>query len=278
MKTDALLVCQISDLHIKPPGRLSYRQVDCAAMLARCVQEILRLRQRPDLVIATGDLVDFGRPDEYRHLRELLAPLPMPLYLIPGNHDERGALRDAFPDHPYLRQWQPFVQYAIEDWPVRIVALDTVIPGQGGGELCEERLAWLERTLAAQPEKPTLVIMHHPPFPTLIGHMDKLGLLRGSDGLAKVIARHPQVERVLCGHLHRPIQARFAGTLASTCPSPAHQVALDLAPDAASAFTMEPPGFQLHGWKKGFGVVSHTAFIGDFAGPFPFSENGKLID
>jgi 3',5'-cyclic AMP phosphodiesterase CpdA len=277
MKTDALLVCQISDLHIKLPGRLSYRQVDCAAMLARCVQEILRLRQRPDLVIATGDLVDFGRPEEYAHLRQLLAPLPMPVYLIAGNHDERGALRDAFPDHPYLRQWQPFVQYAIEDWPLRIVALDTVIPGQGGGELCEERLAWLERTLAAQPDKPTLVIMHHPPFQTLIGHMDKQGL-RGSDGLAKVIARHAQVERVLCGHIHRPIQARFGGTLASICPSPAHQVALDLAPDAASAFTMEPPGFQLHAWRKGLGVVSHTAFIGEFAGPFPFRENGKLID
>jgi len=277
MKSDALLVCQISDLHIKAPGRLSYRQVDCAAMLERCVQEILRLRQRPDLVIATGDLVDFGRPEEYAHLRQLLAPLPMPVYLIPGNHDERDALREAFPDHPYLRQWPPFVQYAIEDWPLRIVALDTLIPGQGGGELCEERLAWLERALAAQPDKPTLVIMHHPPFQTLIGHMDKQGL-RGSDGLAKVIGRHPQVERVLCGHIHRPIQVRFGGTLASTCPSPAHQVALDLAPDAASAFTMEPPGFQLHGWRKEFGVVSHTAFIGDFAGPFPFRENGKLID
>ena len=273
-----MLVCQISDLHIKAPGKLSYRQVDCAAMLSRCVDEILRLPQRPDVVLATGDLVDFGRPDEYAHLRQLLAPLPMPVYLMPGNHDERGALREAFPEHVYLRQWQPFVQYAIEDWPLRIVALDSVIPGQSGGELCEERLAWLERTLAAQPGKPTLVAVHHPPFPTLIGHMDTQGLSRGREGLAAVIARHPQVERLLCGHIHRPIQVRFAGTLASTCPSPAHQVALDLSPDARSAFRMEPPGFQLHAWQEGFGVVSHTAYIGDFAGPFPFFENGKLID
>ena len=120
--------------------------------------------------------------------------------------------------------------------------------------------------------------MHHPPFPTLIGHMDDQGLLRGAERLARIIGRHPQVERVLCGHLHRPIQVRFAGTLASTCPAPAHQVALDLAPDARSAFRMEPPGFQLHAWREGFGVISHTAFIGDFAGPFPFHENGKLID
>ena len=275
MKT--FLACQISDLHIRLPGLLSYRRVDCATMLARGVEEILRLPQRPDVVLATGDLVDFGLPDEYAHLRKLLAPLPMPCYLIPGNHDERGALRAAFPEHSYLRQWQPFVQYAIDEWPVRIVALDTVIPGEGGGRLDRERLAWLDATLSREQRKPTLVIMHHPPFPTLIGHMDKLGL-QGGEALAEVIARHPQVERVLCGHLHRPIEYRFAGTIASTCPSPAHQVALDLDPQAVSAFRMEPPGFQLHAWREGTGVVSHTAFIGDFAGPFPFHEGGRLID
>jgi Icc protein len=274
---NAFLVCQITDLHIKTPGKLSYRVVDCAAMLERCVEEILRLPQRPDVVVATGDLVDFGRSEEYAHLRGLLAPLPMPIYFIPGNHDERATLRAAFPDHGYLRQWEPYVQYAIDDWPVRIVALDTVIPGAGGGRLDAARLEWLERTLAAQPAKPTLVIMHHPPFATLIGHMDKLGL-EGREDLEHVIARHPQVERVLCGHVHRPIQFRFGGTIASICPSPAHQVALDLSPEAASRFKLEPPGFQLHAWQKGVGVVSHTAFIGDFAGPYPFYEGGQLID
>jgi 3',5'-cyclic AMP phosphodiesterase CpdA len=277
MTTDSLLACQISDLHIKAPGRLSYRVVDCAAMLAGCVAEILRLPQRPDLVLATGDLTDFGRPEEYAHLRKLLAPLPMPVYFIPGNHDERGALRAAFPEHAYLRQWEPFVQYAIDDWPLRIVAIDSVIPGEDGGRIDAERLAWLEESLSLEPDKPTLLIMHHPPFTTLIGHMDRIGL-EGSEALARVIVRHPQVERVLCGHLHRPIQFRFAGTIASTCPSPAHQVALDLAPRAPSAFKMEPPAFQLHAWKKGVGVVSHTAYIGNFAGPYPFHEGEQLID
>ena len=274
---NSFLLGQISDLHIKPPGKLSYRVVDCAAMLERCVQEVLRLPQRPDAMVITGDLVDFGRPEEYAHLRKLLSPLPMPYYLLPGNHDERGALRAAFPDHAYLRQWQPFVQYAIDEWPVRIVAIDTVIPGEGGGRLDAERLEWLDRALARAPEKPTVVVMHHPPFPTLIGHMDEIGL-EGADALAAVIERHPQVERVLCGHLHRPIQYRFAGTIASTSPSPAHQVALDLAPDAPSRFKMEPPGFQLHAWRQGMGIVSHTAYIGDFAGPYPFFEGDQLID
>lgn len=273
----SFLLGQISDLHIKVPGKLSYKVVDCAAMLERCVQEVLRLPQRPDAMVITGDLVDFGRVEEYAHLRKLLSPLPMPYYLLPGNHDERGALRAAFPDHAYLRQWEPYIQYAIDQWPVRIVAIDTVIPGEGGGRLDEARVGWLDRALAREPKKPTVVVMHHPPFPTLIGHMDRIGL-QGSEALAQVIARHPQVERVLCGHLHRPIQYRFAGTLASTSPSPAHQVALDLAPDAASRFKMEPPGFQLHAWRQGMGIVSHTAYIGDFAGPYPFFEGEQLID
>ena len=274
---DTFILAQISDLHIKLPGKLSYRVVDCAAMLARCVEEVLRLPQPPDAIVITGDLVDFGRREEYEHLRALLSPLPMPYYLLPGNHDERIALRAVFADHAYLRQWQPYVQYAIDDWPVRLVALDTVIPGEGGGRLDGERLAWLDRTLAAERGKPTIVLMHHPPFPTLIGHMDRIGL-EGSEALAEVITRHPQVERILCGHLHRPIQYRFAGTIASTSPSPAHQVALDLSPEAASRFKMEPPAFQLHAWRAGIGIVSHTAYIGGFAGPYPFFEGEQLID
>jgi 3',5'-cyclic AMP phosphodiesterase CpdA len=274
---DSFIVCQITDLHIKAPGKLSYRVVDCAAMLSRCVEQILKLPQLPDIMVITGDLVDFGRPEEYEHLRRLLQPLAMPKYLIPGNHDERNALRASFPDHTHLRQWQPFIQYAIEEWPLRIVALDTVIPMESGGRLDAERLEWVDEKLREKPDQPTLVIMHHPPFDTLIGHMDDIGL-EGKEELAKIIARNPQVERVLCGHLHRPIEVRFGGTIASTCPSPAHQVALDLAPDAASRFKMEPPGFQLHAWKKGLGVVSHTAYIGDFAGPYPFYEGKELID
>lgn len=272
-----MIIGQISDLHIKAGGKLSYRVVDTAGMLSRCVAHIGALKQRPDVIVATGDLVDFGRDDEYATLRERLDALSIPLYLIPGNHDERVALRRAFPEHRYLRQWEPFVQYAIDEWPVRIVALDTVIPGASGGELCDARLEWLDRTLAAVPAKPTVVIMHHPPFATWIGHMDKIGLA-DSTGLAQVIARHRQVERVLCGHLHRPIQVRFAGTIASTCPSPAHQVALDLDPDAPSRFMMEPPGYQLHAWNDASGLVSHTVFIGEFAGPYPFFDGEKLID
>ena len=271
-----MLLAQISDLHVKQQRRLAYGVVDTATLLERCVASILALPQRPDAVVATGDLVDFGEPEEYGLLREILAPLDaLPLYLLPGNHDERAALRDSFSDHGYWRKGETFLQYAIDEHALRIVALDTVIPGHSGGELCAERLAWLDRTLAAS-DRPTIVAMHHPPFATGIGHMDRIALANASQ-LDAVLRRHPHVERVIAGHLHRPITCRFGGTVASVCPSPAHQVVLDLSSEAPDHFVMEPPAFQLHAWT-GSGLVTHTAYIGEFDGPYPFRDNGKLID
>ncbi len=272
-----MLICQISDLHIKTPGKLSYGIVDTSGMLQAGVAHILKLNPQPDIVLATGDLTDFGRADEYAHLRALLSPLTMPLYLIPGNHDHRENMLAAFPDHAYLRQNPPFIQYAIEHLPMRILALDTVIPEASGGELCAARLGWLATKLAAGSARPTIIIMHHPPFKTFIGHMDEIGL-KEPERLKAIVEKHPEIERVLCGHLHRPIQVRWAGTLASTSPGPAHQVALDLSATAPAHFVMEPPGYQLHRWHPDTGLVSHTAYIGQFAGPYPFYDTGGLID
>jgi 3',5'-cyclic AMP phosphodiesterase CpdA len=276
--SDRFLLAQVTDMHIKAGGKLSYRVVDTDASLARCVRHILALPQRPDAVLFTGDLTDFGRADEYANLARLIAPLTMPVYLMAGNHDEPAAMRTAFPSHAYLRQRPGKLDYAIDDFPVRIVALDSTIPHKSPGLLTREQLAWLDDTLSAQPEKPAIVALHHPPFWTGIGHMDTQ-LLTNPDDLAAVIRKHPQVERVIAGHLHRPIVARFAGTIASTSPSPSHQVALDLADDAASRFMMEPPAFQLHLWRRGAGLVSHTVAIGEFEGPYPFYDaSGELID
>lgn len=274
-----MLIAQITDTHIKADGKLAYGKVDTAGYLARAVEALNTLRPRPDFVVVTGDLVDFGRVDEYDRLRSLLSPLQIPYFLLVGNHDSRAELRMVFADHPYLQQDDDaFVQYTIEDWPVRVVALDTMVPRQGGGALCAQRLDWLERRLAEQPGRPTIVAMHHPPFVTGIGHMDKQGLANPAP-FAAIIRRFANVERVICGHLHRDIDTRFAGTIAGTCPSVAHLVALDLREDAPSRFKLEPPGFQLHYWRDGHGLRTHTAFIGDFAGPYRFfDEAGALID
>src|SRR5438105_1042038 len=169
-----MIVIQLSDPHIVAPGELLYGRVDTAEFLARSVAEINRLDPLPDVAVMTGDLVDHGNPAEYEHLRRLLAPLAMPIFVIPGNHDAREPLRAAFAGDGYLPA-DGFLQFAIEDYPVRLVALDTLVPGEGGGLLCSERLAWLDHALAQAPARPVLLMMHHPPFLTGIERMDRAG-------------------------------------------------------------------------------------------------------
>jgi len=263
-----MLLAQISDLHVMPKGELAYGRVDTASMLRYAIEHLNRLDPQPDVVLITGDLADKGQRTAYAHLREILAELKAPYYVIPGNHDKVAEFRLAFADQPYLPTTGEFILYAIETLPLRLVAIDSVVQGRTRGTLCDERLAWLDRTLAARPDAPTLVMMHHAPWVTGLKHFDEVGMDRSAE-LERVIARHPQVERVLCGHVHRSTQIRFGGTIASSCPSTAHAAALDLRANGLDSFTLEPPGFQLHRWAGGV-LFTHTLNVGRFEGPFPF--------
>ena len=262
-----MLIAQITDLHVTLRGKPLQGRVETAAYLEKAVAKLRAMKPNPDVVLITGDLVDNAAAAEYQLLRSIIAPLIMPVYLIPGNHDDREVLRREFADHAYLPK-QGFLHYAIEDFPVRLIALDTVIPKQTGGELCAERLAWLEASLKQAPKKPTLIFMHHPPFATGIAHMDSVGLANPGE-FAEIIERHPQVERIVCGHVHRAIQVKFAGTLALTCPSVAHQIDFDIAADGPGAFIMEPAGLMLHLWNGKF-LATHTLYTGHYDGPYAY--------
>lgn len=269
---------QLSDTHIREPGRLAYGRLDTAPYLSNAVQAIQRLPQQPDAIVMTGDLTDFGRTEEYAHLQSLIQPLNCPIYLMPGNHDDRQQLRSSFPEHTYLGNGD-FIQYSVPVSRLQLIAIDTVVPFSSHGSLCEKRLAWLKSELETHHDKPVVVAMHHPPFQTLIGHMDDVGLKRGSSELEELLMQYPNVQRVICGHLHRAIQVNFGYTLAATVPSVAHQVCLDISPQAVSAWNLEPPGFGVHVLPKEGRMVSHIAYCNMYPGPFPFhSANGQLID
>lgn len=108
--------------------------------------------------------------------------------------------------------------------------------------------------------------------------MDRQNLLVGRQALAEIVRRYDNIEHILCGHVHRPVSIRFAGTLASIAPSPAHQVTLDLSLDGPSSWTLEPASYRIFQWIEDQGLVSHLACVEDFDGPHPFYENGELID
>ncbi|AQG98168.1 phosphodiesterase [Burkholderia sp. KK1] len=266
-----MLLAQISDLHITPPGTLAYGRVDTAAFLARAIGVLNALDPRPDTVLVTGDLVDAGGIDEYRHLRTLLDTLEMPWRVLAGNHDDRDNLRAVFGDRPEFAGHEAFLQYAFDVGGVRVIALDTLDPGSGAGRLCAARLGWLEAELDASRERPVLIAMHHPPFACGIGFMDDIRLAPDdSRALDALLRRHPNVERIVCGHVHRAITARFGGTIVWCAPSTAHQVALQLKPDGPEAFVMEPPAFGLHLWRADLGLVTHCVSVEQGGGPQPF--------
>jgi 3',5'-cyclic AMP phosphodiesterase CpdA len=243
------VLVQLSDPHLGG----TWAGGDPAAGLAAAVAAVRELDPRPDAVLVSGDLTDHGTSAEYEDLRALLAPLEAPVHVLAGNHDDRTALRAAFglpggPEDP--------VQYVADLGPLRLVVLDTTVPGEPGGRLDGASLAWLDGELGAAPDVPAVLALHHPPVPTGIAAMDAIGLDPGDrEALAAVVERHPQVRRLLAGHVHRAVVADLAGRAVLVAPSTYAQVLLDFGSPEITP-TDEPRGFLLHVLVDGR-LVSH---------------------
>jgi 3',5'-cyclic-AMP phosphodiesterase len=265
-----VLIAQITDLHIAEADNYMRKFVDANAKLAAAVDYLNALQLRPDVVLATGDLTDHGWREEYELLAAILAELDIPLLLIPGNHDEREPLLEAFAaTHPYLPQQGP-IQYVVDDYDVRLIAVDTTRDDHHDGQLDDDRLQWLDRTLGQRPDDPAVVFLHHPPFTTGIWWMDCVGL-GGARQLESIVRNHRNVQLVLAGHLHRPITTNWGSTVVSTAPSTTHQVVCNLHPDSLPAVAAEPPMLQLH-WWTGDAFVSHTTVFEPTAARIEFSS------
>lgn len=289
-----MLIAQISDLHITTEDAL-LRLVDTSATLRRAVEVLNSMEPRPDCVLATGDLVDNGTDAEYKILFTILEALELPLYILPGNHDDAALLRMYLHLHGYLRADEAgHLGTVIDSHSVRLVLVDTTDASRHDGVFPPARADWLDRVLRRQPDRPTLVAMHHPPFATGIWWMDAMGI-EGTDRarFEAVVRDHPQVVQVVAGHIHRSISRSWGATMLTVCPSTAHQVGLSLGRDAPAMMTLEPPSLQLHLFTgDGFvtntrpldipGVFDISARVGDWeavkdrfarGGPFPKTES-----
>ena len=253
-----MIVAQISDMHIQQDRRLLKGKFDAAGNLETCIAQLNALK--PDLVLATGDLVNSGTREEYAFLAGLLAPLQSPLYLLPGNHDDRALMREFFPSHDYLFTEYERLHYVIACDGLNIIMLDSHIPGNDEGCIGPAQLTWLEAQLASAPHIPALIALHHPPFATGARFIDNFFCADGPE-LRGLVARHPQVLRVISGHLHRNIQVNFAGATGSVCPSTAVTFGLALAPKTSFFYSNEPPGYHLHLWRPGNPVITHTVLL-----------------
>jgi 3',5'-cyclic AMP phosphodiesterase CpdA len=250
-----LHIAQISDTHILPPTSDQPAAALRADCLRRCVADINL--QRPDAVIFTGDTVQHGKPGEYAYLRELLQPLDAPLYLIPGNRDDNNVLRATFSDHSHLPASGDFLHYVVEDHDLRLVALDSTLAGERKGVFCPARQDWLDAVLSHQPQKPTLLFIHHPPFDVDDHYVGGYRRPEEVIALANIVGNHPQIVGLLCGHVHWLVECEWAGISARIMPS----VAVDVRKGIDETAARGRPIYLQHEFSAAAGLVSQSRMV-----------------
>ncbi|HEU4462389.1 MAG TPA: phosphodiesterase [Solirubrobacterales bacterium] len=237
------LLVQLSDLHIGA----NENGVDPVPHLEAVVEAVRALPNRPDAVLVSGDLTDDGADDGYRLARELLERLEAPLHVLPGNHDDRDRLRAVF-DLP--GEGDEPIRYSVDVGELRLVVFDSNVPGQDPGRYDPEQLRWLDAELGAEPERPTLLALHHPPLATGIEEWDGINLEPGQlPLLAAVVSRHPQLRGIVGGHLHRIAASALAGVPVLAVPSTYLQARPDFVTEGVEL--VPHPGFALHALRDG---------------------------
>ena len=255
-----MLIAQLSDAHIEGWGQKTFGIAPMAEHLARCVAHINQLSSQPDLVLVTGDVTNNGLPEEMAHAAAILGELTPPWYVIPGNHDDRAALLATFGPSACPAVSESFINYVIEGNDLRLIGLDSTLPGAPGGEISQEQAAWLDERLCEKPDQPTCLFMHHPPVKFGVIETDIDGF-DGAERLAAVLEKHPQVQRILAGHIHLSSLTQWRGVVVSTAPSMGMRLFLDLTMELPSAFILDAPGYHLHYWTPEQRLITHTVRV-----------------
>lgn len=253
-----MIIAHISDSHITLDGP---RREDRLRDLERCVAHVNALDPAPDLVIHGGDIAQDGLAEEYALARGILDRLNAPLAVLPGNRDDRAALAAAFGDCVAPQPDTPFIQYARDLGDLVLVVLDTLDAGNRTGALCDARLALLERQLEQADGKPLLLAMHHTPFDVMEasdGYRFQFDSRETVARLSGLVAAHPNIVRILCGHVHRPAQGEVAGVRASAIPSIAADLRMGTYPEGYA----ERPLYQIFDFDPASGDSRCIAVAG----------------
>ncbi|MEM0907082.1 MAG: phosphodiesterase [Pseudomonadota bacterium] len=267
-------IAQLTDLHLRPPGVLTLGAIDADAYATAAIDAVIAKHDDLDAVMVTGDIADLGEEDAYTRAAMLLSRFAIPVFVVPGNHDMTHRLRDAFITWPGVSD-APVPEklcYSADLGSVRVVMLDTAVNRDNqmvpSGTLGTAQLEWLDAVLDHPGD--TIIGMHHPPFQVGIGFMDEISL-SDADAFGAVVAKHANVARIVCGHVHRTIVGTVGGVTTMAIPGVAHQVKLALSAVAVPQLVMEPPAYGIH-LAAGGAVVSHVGYVDNFGGPQTFSE------
>ncbi|MET3924225.1 phosphodiesterase [Devosia sp. 2618] len=256
-----MLIAHISDFHVFASApETSLVRADAEAAARKVVADLVAFTPKIEAVCFTGDLTDGGSDADYALLKDILSPITVPVFVIPGNHDKRDTLRAAFSDLPFTSA--STLHYEAEVGGVRILALDTLIDGKVAGQLDAEQLAWLRRKLETVTDGLTLILMHHPAFPSGIKGLDDMSLIIGADELGEIVRNYSGNLRILSGHIHRPYQAIWNGVFAAVGGSPAFQIDLDLdQTHAEPGIVSEPYAYYIHRLNESGGLSVHARYV-----------------
>jgi 3',5'-cyclic AMP phosphodiesterase CpdA len=251
-----MIIAQISDTHIAlDTPDAGQRLRDFALTMA----DINTLDPAPDVIVHTGDIVHDGRQEEYAQAVAILAKARAPVYVLAGNKDDRARLHDAFSTDGYLPHDSGFIQYAIDDYPVRLIAVDTLSSGGNKGDFCRERATHLRDMIDAETAKPIAVFTHHPPFEVMVGperlHFETLDAMRR---LRHAVQQSARVVAVFSGHVHRAAEGHVGSIPATVMPC----VATTLRKGKYPARMKTRPVYYLHRFDPAWGFVTEARIAG----------------
>ncbi len=257
-----MLIAHISDFHVfHDRAETPLVRPDATRAARRVVEDMAQFSPGFDAVAFTGDLTDGGSAEDYGLLRDVLSPLKVPVFAVPGNHDKRTTLRSTFGDSIPFEEGH-FLNYEAHLGFLRILALDTLIEGRSEGALAPASLDWLAGKLALPARGPTLLLLHHPPFPSSIASLDRAALTVGREEMVEILRAYRAPLFILAGHIHRPFQAVWNGAYCAVAGSPAFQIALDLAvSEHEPGQVSEPYAYYVYRIDETGSFTVHTRFV-----------------
>jgi 3',5'-cyclic-AMP phosphodiesterase len=245
-----MIIAQISDTHIDPEAP---NAADRIRDLERCVGDINQLDPLPDVVVHTGDVVHKASAAKYCVAVDILHLLRCPLLVVVGNSDDRAAVRSTFASGRDLLPDTPFVQYSVDDYPVRLIALDTRSDASNMGDFCSIRADSLRAALAEDRGKVTALFMHHPPFEVRESkYRWQFESQEAIDRMRRALDGQSHVVRGFCGHSHRSAAGKLGEVLVSSAPSVAIDLRLGEFPDEFQS----APLYQIHRFDARTGFIS----------------------
>ena len=264
-----MYIAHLTDTHIVPPGALLNNMIDSAAQLRSVIDQINILSPKADAVIVSGDLVNDATDAAYDHLLTLLAELKAPYFLIPGNHDDRSKMSALFGGREFFPVTEGFAQYSVDRFKVRLIGLDSTGIGREQPEFCDTRAQWLRSALLEQPDKPTLLFIHHPPITTGVGFFDEVAETGWSDPLRKIVEQFDCVELIACGHVHTHISGSCGGKNTVAAIGSASTLVSEIGEDRPPALIEEPGQLLVHYWT-GDTMITHAR------PPMPTSPDARI--